>query len=153
MHPHIPPEKPTLSVLQGPNGLLGLITSEGQSHTFPIHGRAETTLSNALLHIASGLSAIRISDHFTNHFDALSSCPCCKLEGRILSGLGRRKVSEADRLIASRAHTGGKVEVRHIRVNLSGAQLKAYESAYAKRTTPHPTNIVKRVNKRIEDLI
>jgi hypothetical protein len=152
IHPHIPATKPSLSVRLDSNGLVGVINEEGTSHSFPIHGRAETALSNALLHIAAGLSTRRICEHFELHTFAESSCPCCKLEGRILSAQGRRKSSEADRLIAARAHHGGRVEVRHIRPGLSGAQLLAHEAAHTKRTTPH-SNVTKIVKQRIEDLI
>jgi hypothetical protein len=153
IHPHIP-RQTDLAVRLSHNGFTATLSNDDQTVTIALStGRVERTLDNIFLHIASGIPLPRIASHFSEHTNAESSCPCCKLEGRILSGSGRRKVSETDRLIASRAHTGGRVEIRHIRPGLSGAQLRAYEAAYNTRTTPHPTNIVKSVNKRIEDLI
>jgi hypothetical protein len=153
MHPHIPHEKPTLSVHMSDQGLTATITHETSHYSFPLPlGHAERALSNALLHLASGLAATRICEHFLTHSQADSHCPCCKLEGRILSGMGRKTVRSEDLFRAARAHHSGKVEVRHIRPGISGAQLRAYEAAYTKRTTPH-SNVVKSVNKRIEDLI
>jgi hypothetical protein len=151
MHPHIPLQKPTLSVRLSPNGLVGVIHEDGLSFSFPIHGRAETALSNALLHITSGVHTYRIIEHFQQHNLAESKCPCCNLEGRILSGQGRRSIS-GQAAHAPRSGSGGTVQVRHIKPNLSGAQLKAYEAAYTKRTTPH-SNVTKIVKRRIEDLI
>jgi hypothetical protein len=150
IHPHIPRVKPSLTVRLD-SSLVAVLSEEDQSYSFPIHGRAETVLSNALLHIASGLSAARIAEHFNLHNFADSHCPCCKLEGRIMAASGRRSVS-GQAAYAPRGGSGGKVEIRHIRPGISGAQLKAYEAAYAKRTTPH-SNVIKSVNKRIEDLI
>jgi hypothetical protein len=143
----------SIQITDGPHGLIVHFNSQ----SFPLtSGRAESILTNLLLHIRCGVSHTRISEHLRDHQSSTvigTHCPCCKLEGRLLYAQGRKSSSEADRLIAARAHTGGKVEVRHIKPGLSGAQLKAYESAYNTRTTPHPTNIVKSVNKRIEDLI
>ena len=140
------------------DGRIGVVLMDDSntSHHIPLTtGSIERILTNLCLHINSGIAYHRIVEHATYHQSTTiidSHCPCCKLEGRILAAQGRRASSEADRLIASRAHTGGKVEVRRIKPGISGAQLRAYEEAYAKRTTPH-SNVVKSVNKRIEDLI
>jgi hypothetical protein len=153
MHPHIPLTKPELKLRLSEKGLSASIEHEGLHYSFPLPlGHAERALEDACLHIRSGMHPQKITTHFLEHKFADSHCPCCKLEGRILSAQGRKHSTETDRLIASRAHTGGRVEVRHIRPGISGAQLKAYEAAYAKRTTPH-SNVVKSVNKRIDDLI
>ena len=131
IHPHIPVALPDLKVRQGNKGLIALITHESTTTTIPLpQGVVERRLTSILLHIASGLSPQKIATHFTDHTHADPHCPCCKLEGRILTASGRRQVSEADRLIASRNAGGGRVEVRHIRTGLSGAQLRAHEEAY-----------------------
>jgi hypothetical protein len=154
MHPYIPVVKPHLTVRLSDKGLSAAIEHEGLTYSFPLPiGHAERALSNAFLHLTSGIHIARIIEHFHLHTNAESSCPCCKLEGRILSGQGRKTVRSEDMFRAARAHHTGKVEIRHIRPGLSGAQLRAYEAAYNTRTTPHPTNVVKSVNKRIEDLI
>jgi hypothetical protein len=152
MHPHIPLQKPTLSVRLSSDGLVGVIHEDGLSFSFPIHGRAETALSNALLHITSGVHTYRIIEHFQQHNLAEPKCPCCILEGRILSGQGRKTVKSDDMFRAARTHSTGTVQVRHIKPGISGAQLKAYEAAYAKRNEPH-SNVTLRVKQRIEDLI
>jgi len=141
-----------LQITDGPHGLIAHFNHQ----SFPLsQGQAEKTLINLFMHIRCNIAPARICEHLRDHQSSTvigPHCPCCKLEGRTLTALGRRTVSEADRIIASRAHTGGRVEVRRIKSGISGAQLRAYEDAYAKRTTPH-SNVVKSVNKRIEDLI
>jgi hypothetical protein len=152
IHPHIPRDPPTLSVRQGPHNLIATIAHDGATYSFPLpRGHAERALENALLHIASGLSATRITEHFIMHTQAESSCPCCKLEGRILSGMGRKTVRSEDLFRAARSHHGGKTEIRHLPAGLSGAQiLELNRKRAAKRPTVEP---VKFVSTPIEELI
>ena len=152
IHPHIPKQSPSLSVRQGSKSLIASITHEGQTYSFPLPiGHAERALESALLHITSGIHTSRIIEHFHSHTNAEPQCPCCKLEGRILSGMGRHTMRSEDLFRAARAHTGGKVEIRHLKAGLSGRQIADLDRrASQRKPTPEP---VKFVSTPIEELI
>jgi hypothetical protein len=149
--------QPSIHIIDSPTGLLitgwGFSTCANLDPPIPIpRGQTERILMDLCLHIRSGINPSKILEHLSYHQSTTtidSQCPCCKLEGRIMAASGRKR---PDTSISHRAAHGGTVQVRHIRSGISGAQLKAYEEAYAKRTTPH-SNVTKIVKQRIEDLI
>jgi len=151
IHPIIP-RHTDISVRMSHKGLTAILSNLDQAVEIVLPtGRVERTLDNIFLHAASGISLPKIAAHFTDHSLAEPQCPCCKLEGRILSGQGRHTMRSEDLFRAARAHTGGKVEIRHIRPGLSGAQIADLDRrASQRKPTPEP---VKFVSTPIEELI
>jgi hypothetical protein len=158
----------SLQITDGPHGLI--LHFNSQAFTLTV-GREGSIITNTFLHIRSGINHARICEHLRDHQSTTAiapNCPCCKMEGRVLSSSGRKTVRSDDLFRAVRAHSTGTVQVRHIaaaasrpsadvsakvyKPNLSGAQLRAQEAALLKRTTPH-SNVTRRVKQRIEDLI
>jgi hypothetical protein len=151
IHPIIP-KQTDCQVRLSHNGFTATLTNLDQTVEIALPtGRVERTLDNIFLHAASGISLPKIAAHFTDHTNAEPQCPCCKLEGRILSGQGRHTMRSEDLFRAARAHTGGKVEIRHIRPGLSGAQIADLDRrASQRKPTPEP---IKFVSTPIEELI
>jgi hypothetical protein len=138
-------ENLSLTLTENPSGLS--ISLNNQTIPLP-PGRAEKTLSDIFLHMRAGLSAERIAFHLTYHTIADHSCPCCKLEGRVLAAKGRR----APPVQNTQIHLGGRTIVRHP-TGASGAQILAAQRRAALYTTPPKSTVVARCKKRIEDMI
>ena len=152
IHPPHTPRHTNLAVCLSHNGFTATLGNNDLTVTIALPtGKVERTLDNIFLHISSGLALPKIAAHFRDHTNAEPQCPCCKLEGRILSGMGRKAMRSEDLFQAARAHTGGKVEIRHIRPGLSGAQIADLDRrASQRKPTPEP---VKFVSTPIEELI
>lgn len=124
------------------------------NHTIPLNrGRVETVLENAQLHMRSGIHSHRIIEHFTHHAtDADPQCPCCKLEGRILSAQGRK--SNLQYTPSRKNRAGGTVQIRHLRPGLSGAQIRELDRRASLRSSkPAQPEPIKSTTQRVEDLI
>jgi hypothetical protein len=153
IHPHIP-NQTDLAVRLVHNGFTAILSNNDQSIAIPLPtGKVERTLDNIFLHLSAGLSLSKMAAHFTDHTIAEPSCPCCKLEGRLLSGQGRRTMRSEDMFRASRSTAGGRVEIRHLKAGLSGAQIAALDRRASARQSKPTVEPVKFVSTPIEELI
>ena len=144
---------PTITITESPSGLAVVWGQHPSISTIPLNAtHAERTLTNLFMHLRCRVKPSRIHEHLTYHqSDADPQCPCCKLEGRVLSALGRKANSQVSRGPAS----SSKVQIRHLPAGLSGAQIAELDRKRGLWANKSPTaqQPLKSTKQRIEDLI